>query len=395
MPQAKRLRPVAVSIAACALKLSAPVEGNSLRLQLLPAGKFTPADGRTEGVADTGYWLIDAAIAAQVIERAQARATLICVDYEHQTLHKEKNGQPAPAAAWIDQATLEWVDGEGLFAVAKLTQRAAEAISAEEYLYFSPVFIFDKKTGAVLDLKLGALTNLPAIDGMEPLTAMAAATFAADMAALSQQLTTPEDTHMEELLERLQWLLNMPVGTTAAEFAAQLDKIKAQLVGASPEVTAAASFNIAEYLSAQHAQLAALSQQVATPDPAKFVPVALMTDLQTQLAALSAQVNAGKVDELVTAALASGQLIPAQEDWARELGKANLAALSQYLNTAPKIPALNGTQTGGQAPGKGTALDLDDARAISQAALSYQTQQAGLGINITTAQAVAHVTKGA
>lgn len=362
MPQAKR-RPlsVAVSIAACALALSAPAADNTLRIQVLPAGQFRPADGRTEGIADTGYWYVDAALAAQVIERAQARATKICIDYEHQTLHKEKNGQPAPAAAWIDQATLEWVDGEGLFAVAKLTQRAADAISAEEYLYFSPVFIFDKKTGAVLDLKLGALTNLPAIDGMEPLTATAAATFAADLAALSQTLiATQEETHMDELLEQLRWLLNLPVGATADEVKAQLQKLMDQIKGTSTEVAAAASFDLSAHLAAQHSQIAALSQQTATPDPAKFVPVALMTDLQTQLAALSAQVNAGKVDELVTAALVSGQLMPVQETWARDLGKSNLAALSQYLETAPKIPALAGSQTNGKGPNAATLGSTDD-----------------------------------
>lgn len=361
MPQAKLLHPVAVSIAACALKLSAPGGNDSHRMQLLPAGQFAPADGRTEGISDTGYWFIDAALAAQVIVRAQARATLICVDYEHQTLHKEKNGQPAPAAAWIDQATLEWVEGEGLFGVARLTQRARDQIDQGEYLYFSPVFIFDKATGAVLDLKLGALTNLPAIDGMEPLTALAAATFAADMAALSQTLiATQEDTHMDELLEQLRWLLNLPVGATADDVKAQLQKLMDQIKGTSTEVAAAASFDLSAHLVAQHDQIAALSQQFAAPDPAKFVPVSVMTELQGQIAALSAQLNTGKVDELVTAALASGQLVPAQETWARDLGKNNLAALSQYLDTAPKIPALAGTQTNGKAPGAATLGTTDD-----------------------------------
>lgn len=330
-------------------------------MQLLPAGQFAPADGRTEGAADTGYWFIDAALAAQVIERAQGRATLICVDYEHQTLHKERNGQPAPAAAWIDQATLEWVEGEGLFGMARLTQRARDQIDQGEYLYFSPVFIFDKATGAVLDLKLGALTNLPAIDGMEPLTALAAATFAADLAALSQTLiATQEETHMDELLEQLRWILNLPVGSTADDVKAHLQKLIDQIKGASTEVAAAASFDLAAHLDSQRSQIAALSEQIATPDPAKFVPVAVMTELQGQVAALSAQLNTGKVDELVTAGLASGQLMPAQEAWARELGKSNLAALNQYLDTAPKIPALAGTQTSGKAPGAATLGTTDD-----------------------------------
>lgn len=306
-----------------------------------------------------------AAAASALIDRAQSRATKICVDYEHQLLHTKINGQPAPAAAWIDQATLEWVEGEGLFAVAALTARARDGIEADEWKYFSPVFLFDQKTGAVLDLKLGALTNFPCIDGMAPLTAAASQLFAADMTALSQDLSTTGDTHMEELLERLQWMLNMPVGTTAEEFAAQLDKIKAQLLGSNPELAAAASFDLSAHLAAQGSQLAALNQQVVTagkPDPALFVPVAVMQDLQGQVAALSAKLGTASVDKTVDDAIAAGQLLPAQAEWARDLGRTNMAALSQYLEKAPKIAALSGSQTDGKppvaAPAAGT---LDDA----------------------------------
>jgi len=90
-----RRKLLAVSVAACALSLPQPGEDNTVRMQLLPAGQFRPQDGRKDGIADTGYWFIDAALASQVIARAKGRATQICIDYEHQTLHKEKNGQPA------------------------------------------------------------------------------------------------------------------------------------------------------------------------------------------------------------------------------------------------------------------------------------------------------------
>lgn len=356
---------LSVSIAACVLALPVPGEGNRLRLQVLPAGEFCPQDGRSEGVPQDGApWHIDAALAAQLITRAQARATRICVDYEHQTLHKERNGQPAPAAAWIDQATLEWVEGEGLFALAELTQRARELIAAGEYRYFSPVFIFDSKSGAVLDLKLGALTNLPAIDGMQPLMAAASSAFAADLAALSQHLsTTAEEAPMDELLERLQWLLNMPVGTTAEEFAAQLDKIKAQLLGSQPEAAASASFDLAAHLVRQGNQIAALNQQVATPDPAKFVPLSLMQALQGELAALSARIGERSVDQTVDDAIAAGKLLPAQADWARSLGRKDLAALNQYLGTAAPIAALASQQSAATkaAPTPDRHSSLDDA----------------------------------
>ena len=106
-------------------------------------------------------------------------------------------------------------------------------------------------------------------------------------------------------------------------------------------------------------KIAALSAQVGTPDPAKFVPISIMQDLQGQVAALTAQVNESKVADLVDVALSDGRLLPAQEDWARNLGKTNLAALTQYLDSAPKVAALTSTQTGGKAP---TRSDAGDGR---------------------------------
>jgi len=75
-----------------------------------------------------------------------------------------------------------------------------------------------------------------------------------------------------------------------------------------------------------------------------------MQALQAELAALTAANNAREVEGVVTAALSAGKLLPPQEKWARDLGKANLVALTQYLETAQPIDALTATQTGGKNP---------------------------------------------
>lgn len=139
--------------------LAAQADGRVL-LQVTPAQDFTPADGRT---MDVPAWRIDGAIAARVIEAFNAAQPLV-IDYEHQTLNKEKNGQPAPAAGWIH--ALQWIDGKGLYALAELTEKAKEQIKAGEYRYFSPVIQYSAKTGEVTRLLMGALTNNPAIHGM-------------------------------------------------------------------------------------------------------------------------------------------------------------------------------------------------------------------------------------
>lgn len=161
-------QPFAVAAVAFALPEQ---PGTTIDIQFTPSGDFRPADGRSMSVA---AWRIDATIAARVIQRAAERVTPAVVDYEHQTLRKEENGQPAPAAGWI--RSLHWREGKGLYGRVELTQRAREFIAANEYRFFSPVFKFDRQTGEVESIEMGALTNHPALDGMEPISLSAAAT---------------------------------------------------------------------------------------------------------------------------------------------------------------------------------------------------------------------------
>jgi phage I-like protein len=159
------------SFAACIFEI-ASVERE---LQLLPAGKFHARDGRP---TDAPSWYIDGALAQRVIAAAQARANPFLIDYEHQTLNAEKNGQAAPASGWWDAKSMEWREGKGLFAVnVEWTDKARAMIAAGEYKFFSPVFKYDKQTGAVTAILMGAITNYPALDGMEALAARAAARF--------------------------------------------------------------------------------------------------------------------------------------------------------------------------------------------------------------------------
>jgi phage I-like protein len=332
-------------IAACSLAITPGRE-----LQLLPAGSFRGRDGRP---FDAPGWFIDGALAQRLIAAADARGTPYVLDYEHQTLLAKDNGQPAPAAGWFKQ--LEWRDGVGLFAVdVEWTDRAAGMIAADEYRYISPVIGYDKPTGAVTSLYMAAATNNPAIDGMSEVLLEAAALHF----SLSQPTPLPEEVSMniEELLEQLRWMLNLPVGAPAEDIKAHLQKLIDQIKTDNPTATAAASFDLIGHLARQCEQVASLS--AATPDPAKFVPVATMTALQGQVAALSAELNEGRVDKAVKDALAAGKLLPAQEPWAREFGTKDFAALSAYLGSAPPIAILSGMQSNTVTPPKGGTAAL-------------------------------------
>lgn len=326
-------------------------------LQLLPAGTFKARDGRP---ADAPCWLTNAAVGQALVAAAAARATPYVIDYDHQTLRAKENGKPAPAAGWFSK--VEWRDGVGLFAVdVQWTAAANELIESNEYKFVSPVIGYDRATGAVTSLYMAAITNDPAIDGMDAVLLAAALSF-----SFSPPTPLTEDLKMDELLEQLRWMLNLPVGSTAADVLAQLTKL-ADLIKQDTIVAAAASFDLVAYMTKQRTAVAELTAKV--PDPAKFVPVEALQAVQTQAATLSAQLNAGRVGQVVEAALAAGKLVPSMTEWARDLGNKDFAALTAYIETAPAIIAVGATQTGGKAPTGGKIDDTIGELTANQVAL--------------------------
>ncbi|PAT41293.1 hypothetical protein CK623_02920 [Vandammella animalimorsus] len=345
----------AIAIAACAFDAAAAIHAQSAQsaqgaangqpprvlLQLTPAQDFRPSDGRP---MDVPAWRINAAIAQRVIAAFSAAQPPV-IDYEHQTLRSEANGQPAPAAGWIHG--LRWIEGRGLFAEAELTARARDLIAGGEYRYFSPVLEYASKTGEVRRILMGALTNNPAIHGMAAIDLMAAAT--SKWMAAPHTTTLDEESTTMTLLQKLLAALSLPESTSedAALAACAAQRAQAEAARAALSLGVDAS---AESITAACTSLSAQATAQAQPDPAKFVPIAAVQELQASVAALTARQREREVDDLVAPALADGRLLPAQEAWARDLGKSNLAALSSYLQTAQPIAALSGTQTQGQPP---------------------------------------------
>lgn len=338
------------AFAALALDI-APLDDGALLL--IPAGRFRAADGRPAGLPG---WNLTAELATRLIEARQARGTSIVIDWEHATLHRAKKGEEAPAAGWIEPEHLAWREGVGVVALRSFwTPRAAAQLEAKEYRYGSPVFSFDPVTGDVTGLHSFALTNDPGLDGI-----------AVALAALSPDQPTTETPMDDDILEQLRWLLNLPTLATPEEVAAELQKAVERIKAAAPEM-AAAGFDLVGTVTraaTAGAEIAALSAKA--PDPAQFVPIAAHQAVAEQLAALQASTHGQAVDAAVRGALDDGRLLPAQETWARDLGKTNLAALTQFLSTAQPIAALSGMQSGGQAPagGQGSTQLGADALAV-------------------------------
>jgi len=302
--------------AACAFELP---NDNEAWIQIFPAGAFKPNDGRK---MDVPHWTIDAKSAASLINDFKQRKNPLVIDYEHQTLYKEKNGQPAPAAAWM--VDLEWREGSGLWAKAEYTPQAKEQVKSNQYRYFSPVFQHDQK-GVVKTLINGAFTNDPAIDGMERLAVLA-----------SKQHLQPEDNPMTDKTTE-----------TKADYSAIASALELDKSADEQSIIAACS------------ALKAQVGKVQTPDPAQYAPVALMKEMQAQIVALSAQIQSGEVESIIAAAKQQGKLLPAQEQWARDYGTKDLTGLKNYLESAPAIAALTSMQ-GKEPPADASGLTEDE-----------------------------------
>lgn len=323
------------STAVAALSL-AIADRTGKTIQLLPAGEFRAVDGRPANMSAAANWVLDSNNAHELIAAAAARSNPAVIDYEHQTLLKEKNGQPAPAAGWFKQ--LEFRDGVGLFATdVEWTPAAAQAIADGEYRYISPVIRFDQTSGRVTGLLMAALTNYAGIDGMQ----------AASLAALSSQFFNDnhdEESDMKNLLALLFANLNLPN-----------DASEEQAIAAYKQMTDKAGKD-ATALTSLSAQVETLKS--AQPDPSKFVSIDVVKELQTSLSALNATVIKNEVDKVLDAGRVAGKILPAMESHLREMGNKDLAALNAFVATLPAIAALTGTQTAGTVPGQTGAAAL-------------------------------------
>lgn len=342
------------SIAALTFRLSSAA---GAVVQLLPAGEFKSWDGRD---LPCGTWKLTEKNAPSVVALANARKNDFVIDYEHQTLLADKNGQPAPAAGWFKK--VEFRPGEGLFVLdTRWTARASEFIDADEYKYISAVFAFDKVTGEVEQLMHAALTNNPGLDGLDEvqLAALTARFSTADIDPASSSVDNPSEHLMNKVLLALLKALGLP--ETDATTEAQALSAVAALKGATAELriaagipeTATAAEGVAAIaaLKADAGKVAGLNSEVATlkagggkgeVDPTKYVAIEKFTELANEVAVLKATNLTTEVEDLLTQARNEGKCSPVVEDVWRAVGKKDIAQLKALIDKTPGNPALAG-----------------------------------------------------
>ena len=302
-----------LTVAACSFEIDKAKYG---RIQLLPYGKFRATDGRP---TDVEAWYVTDTNGTDVVALANNQRNPLPIDYEHQIIHSLKNGKEAPSAGWMEYF---YFTPQGIFADVRWTDKAADYIKNGEYRYISAVFAYDTD-GYVRKIFHAALTNTPALDGMEEA-----------MVAASVNLLQEDNPMDKKLLAALCALFALKADASEADITEKVTALSAAKGDSPVDV-----LDVYAKLAEKEQSVAALSTQVGKPDPSKFVPVEQVVALQADFNALKTSVEADKKEALITAALSQGKLAPALKDWAQSL---SVEALSAYLEKAPAMAALSG-----------------------------------------------------
>ena len=260
-------------------------------------------------------------------------------DYEHQTL----KGCEAPAAGWVKELKLE--DGQ-IKAVVEWTPRGARYLENKEYRYLSPVVNVRKADNKAVGLHSLALTNTPAIEGMNPIVNsdnFEGGQHSMDIKKLAELLGLSEDATEEQVVEALKVCLAENRSLKEAE--------------KQPPENVVANKAVCELLG--------LKAGAAAEDvTAKIMELKSGTvdgvNLAEELKALKQQNAEREANDAVILALKAGKITPAQKEWAKSYALSDPKGFGSFVEKAPQIVPMD-------------KIELDDVKALKSDALDADT----------------------
>lgn len=259
--------------------LSTKIESSEQWIQLLPSGTFMGRDGRGPYKAHDAEGIVKKSL-------EYAGTSLIAIDYEHQIDNAPKNGMPAPAAGWIKGLQAR---EDGIYAWAEWTEKAKERIENKEYLYISPVFIYDKVSGEIKKILRAALTNSPNLD----------------MKALACSMDQFNSDYAEvDLLTQLRAILGLPESTDQSEI---LQKIS-------------------DMIENHTAKMSHEKGNVVLTDIEK---------MSTDLHLAQQKFEQKKADMIITQAMQAGRLPPSMKNFAKSLSSTNMKQFEEFIEKMP------------------------------------------------------------
>lgn len=354
-------------------------------IELVPHGAVAGADGRAF-LNDKPNDFIAHSLKLQRIKGSWA------VDFDHQIqlATNPMAGGRAPAAGWISE--LQSKEGS-IWGKVEWTDLGREAIEKKHYRGISPVFAFDKKSKRALGLLTAALTNNPNLDLVALNASQPSKQETNSMDWLKKQLGLADDATEDAvktafnsfiaLTGSLAAALGMDAKAALALNAETLGAALKQKFGTSDVLVAVCAKAGLKADAAADAIVAAL-QKVGTPDPSLFVPI----EAHAALKVAYDKLNADEPKKLVEWALQNKKIFPAQEEWALNYAQRDLEGFKKYCGVTPELFARISRPTT-------EAVDLNnsDSKAVAHSARTYIAEQAKVGITVSAAAAVAHVTK--
>lgn len=321
-----------------------------------------------------GPFKVDATHIAALVSNFAALGRDLVIDYEHQTHLAPMNGQPAPAAGWIDRVEART---DGLWAhVREWTPKATEHFRNREYRYISPAIawrhpnkVTGKDDGATL-LSVG-LTNIPFFSTLQPLVARHQPR--SPMLLLLTALGLAADATEEQAQTAL---LDLKKGRDAAYKAIGLEPA-AKFADIEP--AAAALKARAELGDVAIRELKLDAKALPTDAGARLCSELKHSGFVTfadHTAALAAggQRAADLSDEqLVQKGITDGKITPALESWARTTVKKDRAGLESWLKATIGVPVQRQTAGGGGGGGSSQHLDEVETSVCNQLGIDAKT----------------------
>lgn len=309
-------------------------------IQLLAMGSNDTRNGVPPKVVvdDTAH-----AKAIATASMARYKGAPILIDYDHQSVFAANPsvGGRAPAAGWMTKII---GTDDGVFAQVEWNTAAALQITASEYRFISPYFTH-RKDGRVISVINAGLTNTPNLD----LAALA-----------SENAVSLEEDETSMDFKAIASALGL---ADTADEAAILAAIAANK-GAISATATALGVVFASDPSVIVAAATAVKAEVTktgVPDPAKFVPISVLNDVQASVATMRSELDTVKAERL-TGMIddASERLTPAMRAYAESLEETSLAS---FLGALPETSLGRKTVKGDPKPGGDTLSDEERATA--------------------------------
>lgn len=258
-----------------------PLSSTELKTSDVPSQVLIAPWGNVESTR--GNFVVDAEAVSETIDAFRQHGTDLPIDFEHQTLggdYASPDGL-APAGGWVK--TLEAIEGVGLMANVEWTDLGLKHLRSRRYRYLSPVAIVRQSDRRMIGIHSAALTNKPAIVGMEAIVNRQSENAEAP---LTREVVTCQDASIVEVLGRLRAQLGVEKDRGAREI----------LVATSERI---------EQLTGEHSTRQALQR--------------------------------------IEQAMSAGKLTEAQRDWALQLAHSDANSFDAWFESAPVVVELGRT----------------------------------------------------